>query len=66
MPFFGTFHFFIFLEDGYLQMGAQFINGEKNEIFEIAKKLNLIMAEVSDDELFQNAKYHTGSCQLSE
>jgi hypothetical protein len=47
-------------------MGAQFINGNKNAIFEMANKLNLITAEVDDDELFQNANYHTGSCRFSE
>ncbi|KAI6190411.1 Spermine oxidase [Aphelenchoides bicaudatus] len=50
--------------DGYLQHGAQFINGEQNPIFEIAARMGLLTGNIEDDSLFENANYQTGSCRI--
>ncbi|CAJ0567988.1 unnamed protein product, partial [Mesorhabditis spiculigera] len=48
---------------GYLQMGAQFINGEANPIYKIASKLGLIEGELSDLAHFTESIYPSGPCE---
>uniref|UniRef100_A0A1I7S5U7 Amino_oxidase domain-containing protein n=1 Tax=Bursaphelenchus xylophilus TaxID=6326 RepID=A0A1I7S5U7_BURXY len=50
--------------DGFIQHGAQFINGAENPIFEMARRLGVVTREMDDDELFRNADYRTGKCSL--
>ncbi|KHJ75645.1 amine oxidase [Oesophagostomum dentatum] len=45
---------------GYLQMGAQFINGAGNPIYKIAEKLGVIAETVSDTAHVENAEYLVG------
>uniref|UniRef100_A0AC35TZU0 Amino_oxidase domain-containing protein n=1 Tax=Rhabditophanes sp. KR3021 TaxID=114890 RepID=A0AC35TZU0_9BILA len=51
-------------EDGYLQFGAQFINGHNNPIYKMAHQLNLIFGEEMDDGLVYEGGYHFGKCQV--
>ncbi|KAI6238892.1 Spermine oxidase [Aphelenchoides fujianensis] len=51
-------------EDGFLQHGAQFINGNANSIFRLAERLGVVDEEVDDDEFFRSADYRTGTCQI--
>ncbi|CAI5453560.1 unnamed protein product [Caenorhabditis angaria] len=48
-------------KDGYLQMGAQFINGAENPLYKIANRLGLIADIVSDTAHVDNAKYVYGN-----
>ncbi|KAH7699931.1 Protein HPO-15, partial [Aphelenchoides avenae] len=52
-------------EDGYLQHGAEFINGEENPIFEVARRLGLVTGELVDDTLWDTAAYHSGKCSIT-
>ncbi|CEF59920.1 Amine oxidase domain-containing protein [Strongyloides ratti] len=52
-------------KDGYLQLGAQFINGKKNPIYKIAKKLNIINGVENDDGFIYMGDYKLGKCKLS-
>ncbi|CAD5223207.1 unnamed protein product [Bursaphelenchus okinawaensis] len=52
--------------DGYIQHGAQFINGQENPIYNIAARLGVVDREMDDDELFRNADYRTGNCSLDK
>uniref|UniRef100_A0AC35UDW7 Amino_oxidase domain-containing protein n=1 Tax=Rhabditophanes sp. KR3021 TaxID=114890 RepID=A0AC35UDW7_9BILA len=53
-------------KDGFLQMAAQFINGEQNPIYKIAHKLGLITGEVSDLGNFDDTHYFAGNCSYSD
>uniref|UniRef100_A0A0N5BC16 Amine oxidase n=1 Tax=Strongyloides papillosus TaxID=174720 RepID=A0A0N5BC16_STREA len=53
-------------ENGYLQFGAQFINGKKNPIYEIAKNLNIINGEEDDDDFIYTGEYKIGKCHLED
>ncbi|CAI2355489.1 unnamed protein product [Caenorhabditis sp. 36 PRJEB53466] len=48
-------------KDGYLQMGAQFINGAENPLFKIASRLGLVENIVSDTAHVDNAHYVYGN-----
>lgn len=52
--------------DGYLQMGAQFINGERNPIYEIAHKLGVLQELFPDLGHFDEAAFHYGKCPVSK
>lgn len=52
-------------KDGFLQMGAQFINGDKNPIYKIGKYLNVIEDEYPDLGHFDEAKYFFGNCSVT-
>ncbi|CAJ0950129.1 unnamed protein product, partial [Mesorhabditis belari] len=49
---------------GYLQMGAQFINGEANPLYKIAAEFGLIEGELSDLAHFTESLYPTGKCSM--
>ncbi|KJH49941.1 amine oxidase [Dictyocaulus viviparus] len=53
------------LDGGYLQMGAQFINGAKNPIYKIASALGVISGIVSDKAHLENADYLFGDQKIS-
>lgn len=52
-------------KNGYLQLGAQFINGQKNPIYKLAKKLNILNGVENDDDFIYMGEYKLGSCNLS-
>lgn len=52
--------------DGYLQMGAQFINGERNPIYDIANKLEVIKELFPDTGHFDGASFYHGECPVSK
>ncbi|KAI6185920.1 Sodium/hydrogen exchanger [Aphelenchoides besseyi] len=57
----------MFLEDGYLQNGAQFINGANNPIYKKAERLGVLTGEeIDDDNFFYSADYHTGDCRIEK
>ncbi|CAD6186884.1 unnamed protein product [Caenorhabditis auriculariae] len=51
-------------EDGYLQMGAQFINGAQNPLYKIAEKLDLLAEVVSDTAHVDKANYMHGQQKI--
>uniref|UniRef100_A0A0N4Z9J0 Amino_oxidase domain-containing protein n=1 Tax=Parastrongyloides trichosuri TaxID=131310 RepID=A0A0N4Z9J0_PARTI len=53
-------------KQGYLQLGAQFINGRNNPIYEIAEKLKIIKGMEDDDGLIYTGEYKLGKCILGE
>ncbi|CEF61971.1 Amine oxidase domain-containing protein [Strongyloides ratti] len=53
-------------KDGFLQMGAQFINGDKNPIYDIGKYLNVIEDEYADLGHFNEARYFFGNCTVEK
>ncbi|KAI6216534.1 Spermine oxidase [Aphelenchoides besseyi] len=54
-------------EDGYLQNGAQFINGANNPIYKMAERLGVLTGEeIDDDNFFYSADYHTGDCRIEK
>ncbi|CAB3398076.1 unnamed protein product [Caenorhabditis bovis] len=53
-------------KDGYLQMGAQFINGADNPLYKIADRLGLISYVVSDTAHIDNAKFVYGNYSVNE
>lgn len=54
----------LFSEDGYLQHGAQFINGDKNPLFELASKLNVVDEPYPDFGHFDDAVIRYGNCPV--
>lgn len=48
-------------EGGYLQMGAQYINGADNPIYRIAEKLGVVAGIVDDQAHIANPTYLTGN-----
>uniref|UniRef100_A0A914XAB5 Amine oxidase domain-containing protein n=1 Tax=Plectus sambesii TaxID=2011161 RepID=A0A914XAB5_9BILA len=48
-------------ESGYLQLGAEFINGKRNSLHDLAHKMDLLQDTF---ELFDNIRYKTGKCQI--
>ncbi|CAO4379197.1 unnamed protein product [Caenorhabditis nigoni] len=44
-------------QNGYLQYGAEYVNGENNEIYEIVKKNNLLSATEIDEEGYETVVY---------
>uniref|UniRef100_A0A1I7WYX0 Amino_oxidase domain-containing protein n=1 Tax=Heterorhabditis bacteriophora TaxID=37862 RepID=A0A1I7WYX0_HETBA len=52
-------------DGGYLQMGAQFINGAKNPIYKIAKELGVITEIVSDTAHLEHAEFLTGNQSIN-
>ena len=55
-----------FAEDGYLQMGAQYINGDKNPLFDLASKLGVVSHIVGDFSHFDEAEIRYGNCPIQE
>lgn len=53
-------------EDGYLQMGAQFINGAENPLYKIASRLGLISDVVSDTAHVDNARFVFGAQNVQQ
>uniref|UniRef100_A0A1I7U9B5 Amino_oxidase domain-containing protein n=1 Tax=Caenorhabditis tropicalis TaxID=1561998 RepID=A0A1I7U9B5_9PELO len=53
-------------KDGFLQMGAQFINGAENPLYKIANRLGLIADVVSDTAHVDNAHFAFGSQNVRE
>ncbi|EGT35274.1 hypothetical protein CAEBREN_29334 [Caenorhabditis brenneri] len=53
-------------KDGFLQMGAQFINGAENPLYKIANRLGLIADVVSDTAHVDNAHFAFGSQNVKE
>ncbi|CAJ0591723.1 unnamed protein product [Cylicocyclus nassatus] len=51
---------------GYIQMGAQFINGADNPMHEIATKLGVLGQAVSDTAHVENAEYLIGNQPISK
>uniref|UniRef100_A0A914WYU0 Amine oxidase domain-containing protein n=1 Tax=Plectus sambesii TaxID=2011161 RepID=A0A914WYU0_9BILA len=55
--------------DGYIQLGAEYINGRKNPIYEIARNLNVLEAdndEEEDDDPLENGILAAGDCTVSQ
>uniref|UniRef100_A0A7E4ZVQ7 Amino_oxidase domain-containing protein n=1 Tax=Panagrellus redivivus TaxID=6233 RepID=A0A7E4ZVQ7_PANRE len=53
-------------EDGYLQHGAQFINGDKNPLYRLAEKLGVLGDVVHDFEHIDQGKFLYGDCKVDE
>uniref|UniRef100_A0A0K0F326 Amino_oxidase domain-containing protein n=1 Tax=Strongyloides venezuelensis TaxID=75913 RepID=A0A0K0F326_STRVS len=51
---------------GFLQMGAQFINGNKNPIYDIGKRLGVIEGEYPDLGHFDEAEFFYGNCSICD
>ncbi|PIO64494.1 amine oxidase, partial [Teladorsagia circumcincta] len=51
--------------DGFLQMGAEYINGADNPIYKLADKLGVIADIISDTAQLQNAEYLIGNQPIS-
>ncbi|KAK0409005.1 hypothetical protein QR680_004288 [Steinernema hermaphroditum] len=51
---------------GRMQQGAQWVNGRNNSIYRIADKLGLIVGELADDSVFDDADIFAGTCGISE
>jgi spermine oxidase len=52
-------------EHGYIQLGAEFINGVRNPIYKMASSLGVVGDIIDDIELFDSATFMTGECELS-
>ncbi|KHN75189.1 Spermine oxidase [Toxocara canis] len=53
------------LGNGYIQHGAEYINGRSNPIYEIAEKLGIISQLVNDTDAISDDQYKTGKCRLN-
>uniref|UniRef100_A0A914CG45 Amine oxidase domain-containing protein n=1 Tax=Acrobeloides nanus TaxID=290746 RepID=A0A914CG45_9BILA len=53
-------------ENGYLQQGAEYINGQANPIFEMALRLGIVTSEDEDYEHMEDATLWTGECQIRQ
>uniref|UniRef100_A0A1I8AP15 Amino_oxidase domain-containing protein n=1 Tax=Steinernema glaseri TaxID=37863 RepID=A0A1I8AP15_9BILA len=51
---------------GRMQQGAQWVNGRKNAIYQIAEKLGLVVGELADDQVFDDADILMGKCGISD
>lgn len=52
--------------DGYLQHGAQYINGEKNPLYEIASELGVVSEIFGDLEHLDEPRFLYGDCDVSK
>ncbi|GMS91314.1 hypothetical protein PENTCL1PPCAC_13489, partial [Pristionchus entomophagus] len=52
--------------DGYLQHGAQFINGDQNPLYEIANELGVISEVLGDLEHLEEPLFLYGDCDVSK
>lgn len=55
-------------EDGFLQQGAEYVESQGNPVYDLAKKLNLLIDswELSAESVFDSAVFKTGKCTLDE
>uniref|UniRef100_A0A914W0J8 Amine oxidase domain-containing protein n=1 Tax=Plectus sambesii TaxID=2011161 RepID=A0A914W0J8_9BILA len=57
-------------ESGYLQMGAEYINGRNNPIYKIAQSLNILDKEENDAmdsyDPLKDATFYSGNCALAQ
>uniref|UniRef100_A0AC34F574 Amine oxidase domain-containing protein n=1 Tax=Panagrolaimus sp. ES5 TaxID=591445 RepID=A0AC34F574_9BILA len=53
-------------EDGWLQLGAQYIDGNKNPLFDIAKNLGVVDYTVEDYEHLDISEIRYGNCPIQE
>lgn len=51
-------------EGGYLQLGAEFINGHKNPIYEMAESLGLLERVQEDYDMIDTARFESGDCPV--
>ncbi|GMR46139.1 hypothetical protein PMAYCL1PPCAC_16334, partial [Pristionchus mayeri] len=51
---------------GYLQHGAQFINGDRNPLYEIANELGVIADELGDLEHLEEPHFLYGDCEVTK
>ncbi|KAF8354299.1 hypothetical protein PRIPAC_95922 [Pristionchus pacificus] len=51
--------------DGYIQHGAQFINGDKNPLYEIANELGVVSDVLGDLEHVEGGRFFYGDCKVT-
>uniref|UniRef100_A0A914EA09 Amine oxidase domain-containing protein n=1 Tax=Acrobeloides nanus TaxID=290746 RepID=A0A914EA09_9BILA len=54
------------IADGFLQQGAEYINGQANPIYEIASRLGVVDKEVPDYDPNEDPDYWSGKCNIPE